>query len=369
LSCIIRRAIVARSFPGSHWRKRDLIDKKREADLNSMLSNWIRAALVALAFGFFALSAPVSAQQPPSVNPAAQANKEAQLLQALKPGDTLAGRVSIPNKAAGNLIQPGRDWRAYHQETLPKIGAFAVLGVLLALVIFYLVRGKIRIDAGPSTMKILRFGAIDRFVHWLTATSFLALAITGINVTFGKALLAPVMGASGFAAWAGFAKLIHNYVGFAFMVGVALTFLIWVKDNIPDGTDAKWLAAGGGLLSKGSHPPAKRFNGGQKIVFWSVVIGGAFMALSGWHLLFPTAEGIAEAQWYATLHGTVAFLMTALIIGHIYIGSVGMEGAFEAMGSGEVDLNWAREHHALWVAEEENRKGDSRITGAAQPAE
>lgn len=333
-----------------------------------MLSRMIRTGLMALIIGLFAAASPVMAQGG-SVNPTAQSVKEAQLLEALKPGQSLSGRVSIPNKDAANLMQPGRDWRAFNQETLPRIGAIAVFGVLAVLVLFYLIRGKIRIDAGPSTMRITRFGSVDRFVHWLTATSFLALALTGANVTFGKTLLLPVMGAEGFAAWASFAKLIHNYVGFAFMAGVALTFLIWVKDNIPTGTDLRWFAVGGGLLSKGSHPPAKRFNGGQKIVFWSVVLGGAFLALSGWHLLFPTVEGLAEAQWHATLHGTVAFVMIALIIGHIYIGSVGMEGAFDAMASGEVDLNWAKEHHSLWVKEEMERKSGSRISGAAQPAE
>lgn len=342
--------------------------------MTSMLSRNTRFGfayswLVAFAIGLFVLSAPVMAQQPSSVNPTAQSVKEAQLLQALKPGESLSGRASIPNKDAATLIQPGRDWRAYNQETLPKIGAISILGVLALLVAFYLYRGKITIDAGPSTMRILRFGTVDRFVHWLTATSFLVLAITGINVTFGKTLLAPVLGAEGFAAWAGFAKLIHNYVGFAFMAGVALTFLIWVKDNVPSAVDLKWFSEGGGLLTKGAHPPAKRFNGGQKIIFWSVVIGGFFLSLSGWHLIFPAAEGLAEVQWQATLHGTVAFLMTAIILAHIYIGSIGMEGAFDAMGSGEVDLNWAKEHHSLWVKEEQERKSGSRISGATQPAE
>ncbi|MCA0399368.1 MAG: formate dehydrogenase subunit gamma [Proteobacteria bacterium] len=335
----------------------------------STFSKVLLAGLTAFFLSVSLLAPPAAAQAPASVNPTAQSVKEQQLLDALKPGQALSGRASIPNKNAATLIQPGRDWRAYNQETLPRLAAIAVLGALAALVLFYLLRGKIMIDAGRSTMRILRFGAIDRFVHWLTATSFLTLALTGANVTFGKTLLAPIMGAEAFAAWAGFAKLIHNYVGFAFMAGVALTFLIWVKDNIPNMIDVKWFAAGGGLLSKGSHPPAKRFNGGQKIVFWSVVLGGAFMSISGWHLLFPTNEGLAEVQWHATIHGTLAFVMLALILAHIYIGSVGMEGAFDAMGSGEVDLNWAKEHHSLWVKEEQARKGTSRISGAAQPAE
>lgn len=332
------------------------------------LMTMIRTLCAALLLGLLTLAGPAVAQQPTSVNPTAQSVKEQQLLEALKPGSAISGRVSIPNQQAANLIQPGRDWRAFNRETLPVIGAIASLGMLALLVVFYFVRGKIRIDAGASTMRILRFGGVERFIHWLTATSFLVLAITGANVTFGRAVLMPVMGAEAFAAWAGYAKLVHNYVGFAFMVGVALTFLVWVKDNIPDGTDLRWFLAGGGILSKG-HPPAKRFNGGQKIVFWSVVLGGGFMALSGWHLLFPTVEGLAEIQWHATIHGTLAYLLLALILGHIYIGSVGMEGAFDAMGNGEVDLNWAKEHHSLWVKEEQERKSGSRISGAAQPAE
>lgn len=335
----------------------------------SKLSILIRSGLAAVILGFFLLVPPSAALAQGSVNPTAQSVKEDQLLNVLKPGQPISGRVTIPDRQAANLMQAGRDWRAFNRETLPRAGTIAVLGALAVLVIFYILRGRIRIDAGPSRMKILRFGAIDRFVHWLTATSFLVLEITGINVTFGRAILAPAMGAEAFAAWSGYAKLIHNYVGFAFMAGVVITFLIWVKDNIPDGTDIRWFAAGGGLLSKGRHPPAKRFNGGQKIVFWSVVVGGFFMSVSGWHLLFPTAEGIAEVQWHATIHGTLAYVLLALILGHIYIGSVGMEGAFEAMGSGEVDLNWAKEHHSLWVEKEMARKGTPSISGAAQPAE
>jgi formate dehydrogenase subunit gamma len=337
--------------------------------MTSMLSRLFRPAFLALALVIFGAALPAAAQQPTSINPTAQSVKEAQLLEALKPGQPISGRASIPNRDAGNLIQAGRDWRAFNQETLPRAGALAVLGITALLALFYLVRGKIRIDAGPSMQKILRFAAFERFVHWLTATSFIMLAITGVNVTFGKTVLLPLVGPEAFSAWASFAKVIHNFVGFAFMAGVGFTFLIWVKDNIPDRTDVTWFVAGGGLLGKGKHPPAKRFNGGQKIVFWSVVLGGAMLSLSGWHLLFPTIEGMAEAQWYATIHGSVAFVMTALIIAHIYIGSVGMEGALDAMASGEVDLNWAKEHHSLWVKEEMERKSGSRISGAAQPAE
>jgi formate dehydrogenase subunit gamma len=327
--------------------------------------NVIRTGLAAMLLAFIIHAQPAAAQQPTSVNPTAQSVQEEQLLRALKPGDQLTGRITIPDPKAASLIQPGRDWRSFNQETLPRLGGFAVLGMLIVLAAFYFLRGKITIDKGVSGLKILRFGSVERFAHWLSATSFIVLAITGANITFGKSLLMPVMGPEAFAAWSQYAKYIHNYVGFAFMLGVLLVFLVWVKDNIPSGTDVAWFAAGGGLLKKGSHPPAKRFNGGQKIVFWSVVIGGLFLSISGWYLLYPYSTTLADVQFHATIHGVTAFVLIALMLAHAYIGSIGMEGAFDAMGSGEVDLNWAKEHHSLWV-EDVQTKGKGM---AAQPAE
>ncbi|CAN1538778.1 FdnI Cytochrome b subunit of formate dehydrogenase [Rhabdaerophilaceae bacterium] len=328
----------------------------------------IRGGFAALMVAFLVLCAPATAQQPSSVNPTAQSVKEDQLLQALKPGSAVSGRISIPDANAANLVQPGRDWRAFNQETLSSIGTYAVLGMLFLLALFYVLRGKIKIDAGPSTKRILRFNGLERFAHWLSATTFIVLALTGANITFGRTLLMPVMGAEGFAAWAQYAKYIHNYVGFAFMLGVLMMFLVWVKDNMPSMVDLQWFAAGGGILSKGHHPPAKRFNGGQKLIFWSVVIGGVLLSISGWYLLFPMKGAISDIQWYATIHGVTSFVMIAIMLAHAYIGSIGMEGAFDAMGSGEVDLNWAKEHHSLWV-EDEMRKGAVGSHAAGQPAE
>lgn len=335
---------------------------------------WLRslglAALIGLAAGLWM---PVAAQQAGSVNPTAQSVKEQDLLRALQPGGTIAGRVSIPDARAANLIQPeGRDWRAFNQETLPRLGAIAILGILLALAAFFALRGRIRIDSGRSGTLITRFNGFERFTHWLTAGSFIVLAITGLNVTFGKTILLPVLGGPGFSAWSQLAKYVHNYIGFAFMLGVLLTFLIWVKDNIPSGRDVAWLAAGGGLLKRGHHPEAKRFNAGQKVVFWLVVVGGFFLSLSGLNLLFPFqigGGGIQNLQWQSTLHGSLAVVMVAAMLAHAYIGSIGMEGAFDAMGSGEVDLNWAREHHSLWVEEQMSRQGRGGPAPAMQPAE
>jgi formate dehydrogenase subunit gamma len=314
--------------------------------------------MVAVAAGL-GLASAASAQQPGQVNPTASSVTEQKLLDALKPGAAaeIGGRITIPDQKASTLIRPaGREWREFHQGTMHLIGGIAILGMLGLLAVFYFTRGKIMISGGPTGRTITRFGTFDRFVHWTTAGCFIVLALSGLNITFGKALLIPIFGESAFAAAAQLGKYAHNYLAFPFMIGLALMFLIWVKDNIPGKIDLDWFAQGGGLVGKG-HPKAKRFNGGQKMVFWAVIFGGAALSVSGWYLLFPyTAGGVLNLQFWNVVHGVVSMVLIGAMLAHAYIGSIGMEGAFDAMGSGEVDLNWAREHHSLWV-EDEMKKG------------
>lgn len=315
-----------------------------------------------------AFAVPAFAQQ---VNPTADSVREQQFLDALKgnPSAELQGRITIPDQKAATLERPaGREWRAFHQGTMVKIGAIAVLGMLLLLTAFYLIRGRVRTEGGPAGRTLTRFNAFERFMHWLTAACFIVLALSGLNVTFGKLLLLPLIGPQAFTDISVAAKWAHNYLAWPFMAGITLMFLVWIKDNIPGMIDVRWFAAGGGIVGKG-HPPAKRFNGGQKVVFWSVVLGGAALSVSGFYLIFPQwAGGVLNLQFWNVVHGIIAVLMVAVILAHIYIGTIGMEGAFDAMGSGEVDLNWAKAHHSLWV-EEELRKGHVSGGPTLQPAE
>jgi formate dehydrogenase subunit gamma len=155
------------------------------------------------------------------------------------------------------------------------------------------------------------------------------------------------------------------------MFGVAVMFLVWIKDNFPNRLDWTWIKEGGGMLRNGKHPLATRFNTGQKGMFWIVVIFGALMSVSGWFLLFPYLPAdVTVLQFWTIIHAVIAMLFIAAILAHIYIGTVGMEGAFDAMGTGEVDLNWAKEHHALW-AEEQKAKGHAPVGSAPRtiPAE
>ncbi len=328
----------------------------------------LRAFAFAVALVVIGHTYPVVAQQAP--NPTAQSVKEQQLLDALRGGGVVGGRITIPDQHAATLIQPqGRDWRTFHQTTLWTIGGVSILGMLALLAAFYVMRGKIRIDAGFSGRTVTRFGGLDRFVHWLTAGCFIILALSGLNLTFGKAIVAPLLGEGAFALLASWGKIAHNYLSFPFMVGTALMLVIWVKDNIPGKLDLEWLKAGGGIFKKGHHPPALRFNAGQKGIFWIVIIGGVAMSLSGWYLLFPFGgdHTVSDQQFWLNVHAVGAMIFIAVMLAHAYIGSVGMEGAFDAMGSGEVDENWAREHHSLWLEQEKKRAG--AMPAQAVPAE
>jgi formate dehydrogenase subunit gamma len=305
---------------------------------------------------------------------------DADLWRAVREGQEFT--VSIPDKKAGVMIQSeGENWRNVRNGPVTNFGGWVIVGMIVVLAMFFGLRGRIRIDSGLSGKLIQRFSSVERIGHWLVAGSFIVLGMTGLIVMYGRYLFGRSGEATGdfsglhqvFAFTAYYGKLLHSYVAFAFMLGVIMIFVLWVKDNIPRGIDLKWLAVGGGLFSKGVHPPAKKFNAGQKFIFWVVVLGGGSLSVSGLALMFPFSFGIFEPTFKAlnvfglglpaTLtfmeemqlshlwHAVVAVVMIAIIVAHIYIGSMGMEGAWDAMGSGMVDENWAREHHGLWVAE------------------
>jgi formate dehydrogenase subunit gamma len=331
---------------------------------------------------------------------------DAEAWEALRFG-TADVTVSAGGPTARVVMQDGGMWwQQFRRGPLAEWGGWFLLGMIGLLALFYLLRGRIRIEHGRSGVTLTRFTAFERFSHWLLAGSFILLALTGLTTLFGRKALELIDDPERYAAWredyaslALYAKWIHNNVSWAFMLGLVLVLVLWIVHNIPNRTDLVWFAKGGGIIGKG-HPPAKKFNGGQKIVFWAVILLGASVAASGLSLLFPfelplfaktfaVLNDIGAPGWlgmeplpvqmspqeemqYAQLwHAIVSFVMMGVILGHIYIGTLGMEGAYDAMGSGEVDLNWAREHHSLWVAEVEDREARRRAEtgGPATPAE
>lgn len=309
---------------------------------------------------------------------------------------------SASKTASGNgdlgavMIQSGgMPWYEFREGPLRKYGGGLLLVTVSLLIIFFGIRGRIPIDGGPAGTTITRFKAIERFGHWVLAGSFILLGLTGLLTLFGRTILAPYFGKELNSTLLIASKWIHNNVAWAFMLALVMVFVMWVMHNIPNRTDWVWIKQGGGIFSK-SHPPAKKFNFGQKIVFWGVIVLGASVSASGLSLLFPfempmfaktfvwlNATGLPdmiglgalpttmspqeEMQLAQAWHAIVAFVMMAMILAHIYIGTVGMEGAYDAMGSGEVDEEWARQHHSLWY--DEVKEEHAKASGASQPAE
>jgi formate dehydrogenase subunit gamma len=308
------------------------------------------ATFVMLLFGLMVAAPAVAQKLGPdgAPNPTASVTSERNLLKQFPRAE---GRIDIPDTKAAVLIQPaGRTWDYFHEVLLHWGGAVVILGTIVMLGLAYLVMGRLRITAGRSGQKILRFKTFERFSHWLTAVSFVILGLTGLNITFGKIVLLPVIGPEAFSDVSQVAKYVHNFTSFSFVAGLLLIIVIFFKDNIPEKVDLEWLKQGGGFI-KNKHAPAGRFNPGEKAVYWLSLLAGIAVSVSGFLLLFPFyGTNIADMQITQVVHAVVAVLFVALILAHIYIGTLGMEGAFEAMGSGEVDLNWAKEHHDLWLA-------------------
>lgn len=295
----------------------------------------------------------------------------------------------VQGPQTGYAIQStGESWRQFRNSDLATYGWWALAAITALCLLYYLIAGAIRIEGGRSGKVIERFALSERTGHWLLAVSFIVLALTGLNMLYGRATLMPVMGKEAFAMLTLWGKWAHHIASAIFVVGLVWIIVQWLRYNMPHWTDLVWLARGGGFLT-GSHPPAKKFNAGQKIIFWLVVLGGISITLSGIALLLPfefamfakTFEAInsvfgtdlptqltamEEMQLSQIWHTIVALFLTAVIIAHIYIGTIGMEGGFEAMGSGKVDLNWAKEHHNLWV-EELEKKGEVSSAGAIAP--
>ncbi len=292
--------------------------------------------------------------------------------QAMPPG-RIEGFVHLPDEKLGVLVQPqGRQFRDFRTRWQPWIDAALIAVAVGAMALLYVVAGPMRYTKDPRGRTIQRFTVLERFVHWLTAVSFIWLALTGLNLVFGRWLLQPLIGDNAFSTLSTWAKVSHNSVGFAFMAGLAVMAVQWLGRNLPTRLDIAWIKAAGGMFG-GPHPPAQKFNAGQKMIYWIAVGGGAIISLTGIALLMPFYFlDIGGMQLMQVVHSVVAALMIAVVIGHIYLGSVGVQGSLQAMTTGRVDLNWARTHHGLWLQEEQAKghaPAEAAPAASMRPAE
>lgn len=271
---------------------------------------------------------------------------------------------SLPAREAGVLIQPkvrfpgqdrgttaGEAWRNYRNGPLTNIGGWLLIIALLALVPVYFIFGTSKLKGKPTGRLIERFTPVERIAHWTTAISFILLALTGITMLFGRYIILPIFGATLFGWFSYACKNIHNFVGPIFTVSLVVVFLIFVKDNFPEKNDVKWLVRLGGLFGN-ENIRSGRFNSGEKLWFWGgVVVLGLFVSSSGFvlNMLIPGFDYTrGNMQIANVVHIISAVIFMSISLGHIYMGTLGMEGAYTAMAAGYVDDEWAIEHHGFW---------------------
>jgi len=258
--------------------------------------------------------------------------------------------TSLPGRETNVLIQPqGQTWRTLRNSGLSFYGGWALVALFLVIAGFYSYRGTIRLHEPPTGRRIRRFTGFDRAVHWATAICFSILAISGLIMLFGKVLLLPLIGYTLFSWLALLGKNLHNFLGPLFLVCTVLMFLNFVRDNFPEKGDWQWIRNFGGMLS-GVETPSGKFNAGEKLWFWGgVLLLGTAVSISGLVLDFPNFNQTRQTMQIAhVVHLTVATMFMLGAMGHIYMGTLGMAGAYEAMRYGYVDEQWAREHHEYW---------------------
>jgi formate dehydrogenase subunit gamma len=292
-----------------------------------------------------------------------QPGNNAPFWRGVRESGTQPGYTSLPGAEMGVLIQPfvqypgsaytsaGEAWRQVRNRWIIPYGGALLLIVLGAIGIFYWRKGALGGHTPDTGRTIERFTPFERSAHWANAIAFVILAVSGIVMAFGKFFLLPVMGSTLFG-WMTYAlKTVHNFVGPVFAVSLVIVFLTFVRDNLPSKGDLEWLKRGGGIL--GSHEvPSHRFNAGEKVLFWGgvfllglVVVGSGLvldLLVPGW------GETRGQMQVAHMVHAVAGVLMMTMFIGHIYIGSIGMKGAYQSMRTGRVDEAWAKEHHELW---------------------
>jgi formate dehydrogenase subunit gamma len=328
------------------------------------------AATILIAASAFGQAAPppapasqdpiVKGQQQRSVN---QPGNNSEVWREVRSGESHF--TSVPGREMGVLQQqqarfPGQDqmstageaWRKFKNGPVTFWGGWLLVAVIAIIAGIYFAMGPITAHEPESGRMILRFTRLERWTHWTVAISFCTLGITGIFIMFGKFLLLPIIGYTLNAWLLQFSKALHNFVAPVFMVSLVVFIVVYVKDNLPEKGDLHWLLNAWKMF-RSEHLPSGRFNAGEKAWFWGgVVVLSLVIVGSGLVLLFPNFDQVRTTMQQAhIIHVVCAVLVMAAALGHIYMGTIGVEGAYRNMRDGYTDEVWAKAHHENWYRE------------------
>jgi formate dehydrogenase subunit gamma len=335
---------------------------------------------VLLAFALLFTGGALAQQNPPAPMSPEQERQLQQQRQVTQPGNNAPvwrdvrkeGQehyTTIKGRETGVLVQSaGETWRRIRNGPVTFYGGWMVVIVMLIIGALYFAKGPVKLHDKPTGRMIPRFTPTEQIVHWSVAISFCILGISGLIMLFGKHVLLPVIGYTLFAWLTALGKNLHNFVAPFFMVAVLAMIVLFIRDNLPKAYDLKWFARAWAFFMKGEHIPSGRFNAGEKGWFWiGVVALSVVVSWSGIILLFPNFDQTRATMQEAWIwHASAAVLYIAISLGHIYMGTIGVEGSYRAMREGEVDETWAREHHQYWY--DEVSSGKRAAPGGAVPA-
>jgi len=289
--------------------------------------------------------------------------------------------TSIPGRETNVLVQPparflgqsatvtaGEAWRQFRNGPVTFIGGWLVVGVALVILAFYVVFGPVKLHGKPTGRLVRRFSTVDQVVHWSVAISFCILGASGLIMLFGKHVLLPIIGYTLFAWLTALGKNLHNFIAPVFIVSIIAMIVLYLRHNLPKLYDLNFLLNAWNVMARGKHVPSGKFNGGEKVWFWGgVVVLSVFVTWSGLILLFPNfdqSRAMMQDAWI--VHAVAALLYIAISFGHMYLGTIGLEGSYQAMRSGYVDETWAKEHHEYWF--HEVKLAERSAPGGAVPA-
>lgn len=335
-------------------KTQDTVSNKR-LGRGKRIVGWVLMVLLGVGMlipvGLHLFSSPVEAQAENTQTPT---NERSNYWREVRQGT--AGYSAVSGREANVLIQNGgENWRLLRYP-IAVYTSWLIAFVVFMAGLFHIINGPQKLDHGRSGLTIARWTLFERVLHWYVAILFMILVITGLSLLYGRHVLIPIFGKDGFAAYAGFAKMTHNYLGPFFSVGMLLMIIIWIKDNLPIKADLEWAKTAGGMWGEG-HPPADKANAGEKLMFWQFAVTGIALIVTGFILNFPNFGQTREViQWSLGIHVVAAVITIVTTIGHVYMALFGVEGALEGMINGRVDSAWAKQHHDIWY-EKQLEKG------------